>query len=60
MSEQTPDTLDITPHWPGLFRFGEQLIKEAEFNGKELVLEMYRFGSRCYNEIQRLKGTSRE
>ena len=48
-------TIDITPHWPGMFRVGEQLIKEADFNGKEFVLEIYQFGSRCYDEIQRLE-----
>jgi len=54
MTKQLPK-IDATPHWPGMFRLGEQLIREADFNGKAFVLEMYQFGARCYDEIQRNK-----
>ena len=50
--QKLPDHVDITPHWAGLFRFGEQLIKDADFDGKAFVLEMYQFGARCYDAIK--------
>ena len=43
-----PRTIDITPHWPGMFRFAVQLCRNglSEGDGRDLVIEMLEFGAR--------------
>ena len=42
-----PRTIDITPHWPGMFRFAVQLCREGleKGIGRDLVIEMLEFGA---------------
>ena len=46
-------TVKIEPNWAEMFSFGEQLIKDADFDGKNFVLEMFQFGARCYITTER-------
>tara|TARA_Y100000310_G_scaffold229058_1_gene231416 strand:- start:404 stop:586 length:183 start_codon:yes stop_codon:yes gene_type:complete len=45
---QLPNEVDVTPHWPGMFRFAVQLVKDglSEEEGQALVVEMLEFGAR--------------
>ena len=48
MSNVEPRTIDITPHWPGMFQFAIQLCRDgmSEGDGIEVVIEMLEFGAR--------------
>jgi hypothetical protein len=48
LDETLPETIDLTPHWPGVFRFAVQLCRDglSEGQGRELVIEMLEFGAR--------------
>ena len=43
-----PRTIDITPHWPGMFRLAVQMCREGleKGKGRDLVIEMLEFGAR--------------
>jgi len=43
-----PRTIDITPHWPGMFRLAVQMCRDGlEIGqGRDLVIEMLEFGAR--------------
>jgi len=44
-----PDhTIDVTPHWPGMFRLAVQMCREGleKGKGRDLVIEMLEFGAR--------------
>ena len=51
------DKIDITPHWPGMFRFAIQLCRQGlEIGqGRELVIEMLEFGARLEAERPKLR-----
>jgi hypothetical protein len=48
MSNTEMRTIDLTPHWPGVFRYAVQLCRHglSEGQGRELVIEMLEFGAR--------------
>jgi hypothetical protein len=48
MSNVEPRTIDITPHWPGMFQFAIQLCRDgmSEGDGSGLVIEMLEYGER--------------
>ena len=60
MDETMPETIDLTPHWPGMFRFAVQLCRDgmSEDDGSELVIEMLEFGARL--EAARATATQEE
>ena len=41
-------TIDITPHWPGMFRLAVHMCRNglSEEDGRDLVIEMLEFGAR--------------
>jgi hypothetical protein len=41
-------SIDVTPHWPGMFRMAVQLCRDGleKGEGRELVIEMLEFGAR--------------
>ena len=43
-----PRTIDITPHWPGMFRLAVQMCRDGleQGQGRDLVIEMLEFGAR--------------
>ena len=57
LSETMPETIDLTPHWPGMFRFAVQLCRDglSTGDGRDLVIEMLEFGARL--EAARAKAT---
>ena len=50
-ANKTTKTVKVDPNWGQMFLLGEQLIKDADFDGKAFVLEMYQFGARCYESL---------
>ena len=51
MEKTTPDTLesiDLTPHWPSMFRLAVQLCRAGleRGEGRDMVIEMLEFGAR--------------
>jgi hypothetical protein len=60
MDETMPETIDLTPHWPGMFRFAVQLCRDglSEGDGRALVIEMLEFGARL--EAARAAGGQEE
>ena len=46
--ETMPETIDLMPHWPGVFQFAVQLCRDglSEGDGRDLVVEMLEFGAR--------------
>ena len=48
MSNTEMRIIDLTPHWPGMFRFAVQLCRDglSEGQGRDLVIEMLEFGAR--------------
>ena len=47
-SERSVESVDVTPHWPGMFRFAVQLCRDGleKGEGRDLVIEMLEFGAR--------------
>ena len=47
-SERSIESVDVTPHWPGMFRFAVQLCRDGleKGEGRDLVIEMLEFGAR--------------
>ena len=41
-------TIDLTPHWPGMFRLAVQMCRDGleKGQGRDLVIEMLEFGAR--------------
>ena len=60
LSETTPETIDLTPHWPGMFRYAVELCRAglSKGDGRELVIEMLEFGARL--EAARTTDTQKE
>ena len=46
--ERLPETIDLTPHWPGMFRVAVALCRDglSQGEGRDLVIEMLEFGAR--------------
>lgn len=46
--ERLPETIDLTPHWPGMFRYAVALCRDglSQGEGRDLVIEMLEFGAR--------------
>jgi hypothetical protein len=44
----TPETIDLTPHWPGMFRLAVHMCRDGleKGKGRDLVIEMLEFGAR--------------
>jgi len=44
----TPETIDLTPHLPGMFRYAIQLCRDglSQSAGRDLVISMLEFGAR--------------
>jgi hypothetical protein len=57
MTANEPMTIDLTPHWPGMFRYAVALCRDGlEIGqGRDLVIEMLEFGARL--EAARAKAT---
>jgi hypothetical protein len=47
-----PETIDITPNWPGMFRLAIQLCRDSmgQGEGREVVVMMLEFGARLEEE----------
>jgi hypothetical protein len=60
LSETTPETIDLTPHWPGVFSFAVELCRAglSKGDGRDLVVEMLEFGARL--EAATAKATGQE
>ena len=60
MSNTEMRTIDLTPHWPGVFRYAVELCRHglSEGQGRELVIEMLEFGARL--EAARATATQEE
>jgi hypothetical protein len=52
-----PRTIDLTPHWPGMFRVAVLMCRYGleKGQGRDLVIEMLEFGARL--ETARAKAT---
>lgn len=48
---ELPDQIDITPNWLPLFKLAEEIIHYSDLEGKVFVLEMLRYGMRCYQTM---------
>jgi hypothetical protein len=47
------DYVVVEPNWTRMFEYGEELLMDApNFSGKELVLEMYRFGMHVHMGVE--------
>ena len=60
LDETIPETIDLTPHWPGMFRYAVALCRDglSEGQGRHLVIEMLEFGARL--EAARTTDTQKE
>jgi hypothetical protein len=50
-----PEYVDVTPNWIQLFKYAEGLLKASDMEGKAFVLEMFQYGMRCYEAIEKKK-----
>jgi hypothetical protein len=57
-----PRTIDLTPHWPGMFRVAVSMCRNGleKGQGRDLVIEMLEFGARLEAARAKAKGQEGE
>ena len=46
-------SVNVEPDWANVFKAAEAQLKAQDFDGQSFVLEMLRFGMRCYERLER-------
>ena len=50
----------VKPHWPGMFRFAEQLVSESDMEGKDYILQMLAYGRQLSDSDDRMNEKFKE